>query len=157
MPDTATALGIIIGLIFVGPLTIIPTRKFLKPTVEKAFYTWILPPIALIYIGFSIYYQDLSVLPAEIVGVLIFTGFAIIAHFWGGTWLALGYVAHGLWELAHEMFKPGLVKFIPWTQVPIGYAAFCLTYDVVVAGYIVKRRRAWDGTRPNWVSNYSGC
>lgn len=157
MPDTATAIAIIIGLIFVGPLTIIPTRKFLKPRIEKAFYTWILPLIALIYIGFSVYYQDFSVLPAEIAGVLIFTVFAVVARFWSSTWLAFGYLAHGVWDLAHEMFQPGLVEMTPWTPVPIGYAAFCLTYDVVVAGYVVKRRKSWDGTRPEWVNTYSGC
>ncbi len=151
----STALGIIIGLIFAIPLTIIPTRIYLKPATEKAFYTWILPPIALIYIGFSFYYQDLAVLPSEIFGVSIFTGFALFSRFFGSSWLALGYISHGLWDLSHELFQPGIVEYIPWTQVPIGYAAFCLTYDFIVAIYILKRRQLWDGSRLAWMTTCS--
>jgi len=28
--------------------------------------------------------------------------------------------------------------------VPVGYAAFCLAYDLIIAAYVYKRLRFWD-------------
>ncbi len=52
----STIIGVIVGIVVAIPLTIIPTKKFLRPRNEKIYYSLTLIPIALIYVGFSYYY-----------------------------------------------------------------------------------------------------
>jgi hypothetical protein len=140
---TSTIIGIIVGFIVAIPMTIIPTNKFLRPRNEKKFYSLTLIPIAFFFVGFAYYYGDLTALHAEITGVIIFVVLALLAQFMA-TWILIyAYLAHGLWDLLHEIFLAGIGDGIPWTQVPPGYAAFCLVYDVIIAVYIYKRQKLW--------------
>ena len=141
---TAHILGLVIGIIIAIPGTIMPVRKFLSLRSEKAFFSLTLIPIALFYIGFSYYYGDLSALHAEIVGVIIFTVLALLAQFMASWILVLAYVAHGAWDVLHEVYIASIGGVIPWTEVPAGYAAFCLAYDLIIAVYVYKRMRLWD-------------
>ena len=101
---TSTIIGIIVGFVVAIPLTIIPTNKFLRPRNEKKFYSLTLIPIALIYVGFSYYYGELPALHAEIAGVIIFAVLALLAQFMA-TWILIyAYLAHGLWDVLHEIF-----------------------------------------------------
>ncbi|MCB1668588.1 MAG: DUF6010 family protein [Porticoccaceae bacterium] len=141
---TSTFIGLLIGIIVAIPGTIMPTRKFLKPKNEKIFYSLSLFPIALIYIGFAYYYGNLEVLHAEIIGVIIFLFFALAGQLIA-TWILIyGYLIHAVWDICHELFISGIGDAIPWTQVPTGYAAFCLAYDLIIAFYIFKRMALWD-------------
>jgi len=140
---TSTIIGIIIGFVVAIPLTIIPTKKFLQPATEQKFFALTLIPIALFYVGFAYYYGDLSALHAEIIGVIIFVVLALLAQFMA-TWILIyAYLAHGLWDLLHEILVAGISDGIPWTEVPPGYAAFCLVYDVIIAVYVYKRQKLW--------------
>ena len=139
----STIIGVIVGVIVAIPLTIIATKKFLRPRNEKIYYSLTLIPIALIYVGFSYYYGELSALRAEIIGVIIFTVLALLAQFMASWILVYAYLGHGLWDLFHEIFMTGIGDGIPWTQVPLGYAAFCLVYDVIIAVYVYKRQKLW--------------
>lgn len=141
---TSAIVGALIGIIIAIPVTIMPTRRFLRPRHEKTFYSLSLIPIAMIYIGFSYYYGNLDALHAEITGVILFTVFALLAQFLTAWILAFGYVAHAVWDLLHEFWVLGIGDTIPWTQVPAGYAAFCLVYDLVIAIYIYKRYPFWE-------------
>jgi hypothetical protein len=145
---TANIIGLIIGIIIAIPGTIMPVRRFLGPRGEKMFFSLTLIPIALFFIGFSYYYGDLSALHAEIVGLIIFTVLALLAQFLA-TWILIyAYVAHALWDLLHEVFVADIAGVIPWTQVPAGYAAFCLAYDLIIAVYIYKRMQLWSDSSP---------
>ena len=141
---TANIIGLIIGIIVAIPGTIMPVRKYLGVHREKTFFSLTLIPIALIYIGFSYYYGDLSALHAEIVGLIIFSVLALLSQFLASWILVAAYVAHALWDLLHEIFFGAIGDAIPWTQVPQGYAAFCLAYDLIIAVYVYKRLRLWD-------------
>jgi len=145
---TAHLIGLLIGIVIAIPGTIMPVRKFLGPRGEKRFFTLTLIPIALFYIGFGYYYGDLTALHAEIVGVIIFTVLAILAQFMASWILVYAYVVHGLWDVLHEVFVASVGGAIPWTQVPAGYAAFCLAYDLIVAVYIYRRLHLWDMREP---------
>lgn len=141
---TAHIIGAVIGVIVAIPMTIIPTRKFLKPRAEKAFYSLTLIPIALIYVGFVYYYGDLDAMHAEIVGVIIFAILALLAQFMA-TWILIhAYVLHAAWDVLHEVFVGSVGTAIPWAQVPMGYAAFCLVYDLIIAAYVYKRLSTWE-------------
>lgn len=139
-----TIVGIIVGIVVAIPLTIIPTHKFLRPRNEKIFYSLTLIPIAFIYLGFSYYYGELSALYAEIIGVILFAILALLAQFLATWILIVAYLVHGLWDLLHEIFVAGIGGGIPWTEIPPGYAAFCLVYDVIIAFYIYRRRKSWE-------------
>jgi hypothetical protein len=141
---TAHILGLVIGIIIAIPGTIMPVRKFLSLRSEKTFFSLTLIPIALFYIGFSYYYGDLTALHAEIVGVIIFTVLALLAQFMASWILVIAYVAHGAWDVLHEVYIASIGGVIPWTEVPAGYAAFCLAYDLIIAVYVYKRMRLWD-------------
>jgi len=144
---TSILIGAVIGIIVSIPLTIVPTRRFLRPRHERAFYSLTLIPIAMIYIGFVYYYGDLDALYAEIAGVLLFTVFALWAQFSTAWILAVGYVAHAFWDILHEIFVTGAGLPFPWTDVPPGYAAFCFVYDLIIAVYIYQRYRLWEADR----------
>jgi len=141
---TANVIGLIIGIIIAIPGTIMPVRKFLGLRGEKIFFSLTLIPIALFYIGFSYYYGNLPALHAEIVGVIIFTVLALLAQFMASWILIYAYVLHGIWDVLHEVFVASIGGAIPWTEVPAGYAAFCLAYDLIIAAYVYKRVRLWD-------------
>lgn len=143
----SSLIGLLIGVIVAIPGTIMVTRRFLKAPVEKAFYALTLIPIALIYIGFTYYYGDLSAIGAELFGVLIFLIFSLLAQF-VATWvLVVGYISHAIWDLLHEVFVVQLMEDVTWSQVPIGYAAFCLTYDLIIAFYVYKNIDRWNGVK----------
>ena len=139
----ANIIGLIIGIIIAIPGTIMPVRKFLSLRGEKIFFSLTLIPIALFYIGFSYYYGDLTALHAEIVGLIIFTVLALLAQFMASWILVVAYVAHAAWDVLHEVYVAS-IGVIPWTEVPAGYAAFCLAYDLIIAAYVYKRMRLWD-------------
>ena len=141
---TANIIGLIIGVIIAIPGTIMPVRRFLSLGAEKAFFTLTLIPIALFYIGFSYYYGNLDALHAEIVGLIIFTVLALLAQFMAAWVLVCAYVAHGLWDVLHEIYVSSVGSGIPWTEVPAGYAAFCLAYDLIIAVYVYKRLHLWN-------------
>ena len=139
----STIIGVIVGVIVAIPFTIMPIKKFLSPRNEKKFYSLTLIPIAIIYIGFSYYYGNLTALHAEIVGVIIFTVLALLSQFMSSWILVIAYLGHGVWDILHEIFVKGISDGVPWTQVPQGYAAFCLAYDVIIAVYVYKRLKTW--------------
>ncbi len=141
---TAHIIGFVVGIIIAIPGTIMPVRKFLSLRGEKIFFSLTLIPIALFYIGFSYYYGDLSALHAEIVGLIIFTVLALLAQFMASWILVVAYVAHGVWDVLHEVYVASIGGVIPWTEVPAGYATFCLAYDLIIAAYVYQRMRLWN-------------
>ena len=136
-------LAIFIGIILAFG-SIILTKKYLSPTNEKRYYSLTLIPIAMIYIGFSYYYGATDTLRVELIGVMIFSVFALLGQFVSLLFLIIGYLLHGSWDILHELFKDGIWHFSPWTGVPIGYALFCLVYDFIIAVYIYKRWKIWQ-------------
>jgi hypothetical protein len=145
---TANVIGLVIGFIIAIPCTIMPVRRFMSLSGEKIFFSLTLVPIALIYIGFAYYYGNLSALHAELVGLIIFTFLALLAQFMASWILVYAYIAHGLWDLLHEVFVAEIGSAIPWTEIPAGYAVFCLAYDLIIAVYVYKRMQLWDGNSP---------
>ncbi len=140
MTMMASVIGALIGVL-VAWLTVRFTRR-LQPRHEQLFYALSLIPIALIYIGFCYYYQRTDALAVEWIGVAIFSVFAVLGQWLWLGFLALAYVAHGLWDLGHELYHNSVMGY-SWTPVPMGYAVFCVVYDLIVAGYVVKRWRVW--------------
>lgn len=71
----------------------------------------------------------------ELIGTIVFGGAAVL-----GTWrwpalLALGWLAHGMWDLAFH-FAAGPAYSPAW------YAVFCVGFDLPVGGYVAARAGA---------------
>jgi hypothetical protein len=128
--------------------SIVPTRKFLRPRHEGMFYSVSLIPIAMIYVGFSFYYGNPDSLNAELIGVAIFSVFALLGYFKSLSLLSVGYLLHAAWDVLHEVYIEAAPGGLSWTQVPMGYATFCLVYDVIIAIYILQRFEAWEQDAP---------
>ncbi len=88
---------------------------------------------ALIYIGFAWFYGDGQWLLVEVLGVLAYGVAVLLALRHSVLWLAVGWGLHPIWDLWVHWLGPG--AYI----VPAWYAIACLSFDLLVAGYIVMR------------------
>ena len=127
----------------IGTVTI--SRARFSPRIEHIFFALLLIPIAAMYLAFSAYFGDHSVLRLEVYGVALFTGLALLGLRLPAL-LILGYALHGAWDVAHEAFlyfgpAPGAIHSV--TAIPLAYGAFCAAFDWCMAGYFYTRLSAW--------------
>ena len=87
---------------------------------------------ALIYVGFAFYQSHHSWLAIEMAGSLAYGGLVWWALRSSMLWLALGWGAHPLWDVALHWLGPGAHIVPPW------YAIACLSFDLLVAIYILR-------------------
>ena len=99
---------------------------------ERTNYAIALIIAALIYVGFSLFADDSRWILIELVGVAIYLVFAILGLRYSAWFLALGWVAHIVWDMG--LHTSPAILFVPkW------YPLLCVAYDVVIAGYIAFR------------------
>jgi hypothetical protein len=93
---------------------------------------------AVIYIGFALANgAPVRSLVLESLGVLPFGLLAWLGLRRSQLWLALGWAAHTAWDLGLHAWA-GAPAFVPsW------YPVVCTSFDLLVAGYIAARVRAW--------------
>ena len=140
--------GLIIALLYavIGLLgaigSILIFRRIFQGRWEQIFWTSFLVVIAAFYLSFAAYFGASShAWQTEVVGVAIFLVFALGGLF-SRSAIAIGYVAHGLWDLSHCLFGSSLAG-LSMTEIPLGYGIFCSTYDFTVASYLVLSATAW--------------
>jgi len=109
---------------------------------EQIFWTGFLLAIAAFYLSFAAYYDvEPHAWKTELIGVGIFLGITF-----GGLFsrqaVALGYMAHGLWDLLHSLMGTTLAG-ITLTEIPLGYGVFCATFDFTVTYYILTSATGW--------------
>jgi len=90
---------------------------------------------AIIYIGFALVWGDANWLLLELLGVLLYGGFYWLALQHSLLWLAAGWLLHPLWDLALHLMGPGA------HLVPDWYAVACVSFDVIVAGFIALQSK----------------
>ena len=76
----------------------------------------------------------------ELLGVAVFGTMAVLGMRGSRWWLVAGWALHPLWDVVLHYFLPGR------SFAPLGYVFACLSFDLLVAGYIAARGR-WD-SRP---------
>jgi hypothetical protein len=97
------------------------------------FFAILLGMIGSVYLGFALNDGRMSALTVECAGMVLFGVTAVIALSEDSAeLLAAGYVGHALWDAVHH--RRGLDTTMPWWYVPL-----CLSYDTVVAAYILLR------------------
>lgn len=119
----------------VGALRLILyANRFRKKSLTKLFGISLLVA-AVIYVGFAIIWGDSNWLAVESLGVLFYGLFYWLAVRYSLLWLALGWSMHVIWDVGLHLLGPGHHVAPEW------YAVACLSFDLVVAGYIVYRAR----------------
>ena len=119
------------GVIFAGVTLLIPS--LLARDTAFGLLAILLGMIASVYLGYALNDGRLRAFQVEYIGMVAFAALATIAlarH--SAVLLALGYLAHGLWDLIHH--RRNVDTRMPWWYVPL-----CLGYDTVVAIYVVAR------------------
>ena len=105
---------------------------------ERAFYTTLLMVVASYYILFAAMGADLRTLALESVICLGFGAIAIIGYKIDMRYVAVGLVAHGVFDFVHH-------RHIANPGVPEWWPGFCLAFDVVAGIWVfvaVKRQNA---------------
>jgi hypothetical protein len=122
-------LGYLIGAILA--VVVSGTASLLRLDRDRAFYPTVLIVIASYYALFAVMGGSGRALAIE---VTVITGFLFASGvgFRGSLWVVVGgLLAHGVFDALHEQLiaNPG---------VPVWWPKFCLTYDVVAAGYLAS-------------------
>jgi hypothetical protein len=133
-----------IGVLAAGG-SIAISSKHLSAKAEQTFYGLLLVPVAAIYLAFTAHYAAGDAWRSEARVVALFA----VAGLLGTRLLALlmlGYVAHGAWDVVHEVALYQGSVGLPTstlTEIPLAYGAFCAAYDWSMAGYFYTRRHPW--------------
>ena len=88
---------------------------------------------AIIYIGFAVVWGSTVWVAVEALGVLIYTLFYWLSTRYSALWLSLGWLLHPVWDVVLHVSGPGSHVAPEW------YAIACLSFDMVVAAYILHR------------------
>jgi hypothetical protein len=137
--------GLVVVLLYavIGVLgaigSILVFRQIFQGRWEQIFWSSFLVVIAAFYLSFAAYFGVSShAWRTEIIGVAVFLVCAVGGLFFRPV-IEIGYVSHGLWDLSSGSSLAGLTM----TKTPLGYGIFCLTYDFVVACYLLISETAW--------------
>jgi hypothetical protein len=118
--------SIIIGIS--SGLLIILLFTVLKQFDKAVIYGLILSGIGFLYVGFS--WTDLQALIINSIQAIFFVFFAYYGIKKNLYILAAGYILHGIWDLAYNLFpEPNLT--------PPHYDLFCLSIDFTIGFYIL--------------------
>src|SRR5262249_7625600 len=140
--------GLIIALLYVvvgllGAIgSILVFRRIFQGRWEQIFWASFLVVIAAFYLSFAAYFgASPHAWQTELIGVAVFL-ICAVAGLFSRFAIAVGYVAHGVWDLSHCLAGSSLAG-LSLTDIPLGYGIFCSTFDFVVAGYLMISDTAW--------------
>lgn len=118
--------AIIIGIS--SSLLLILIFAFLKQFEKSIIYGLTLSAIGFLYVGFT--WSNFSELILTAIQALVFLMIAYYGIKRNILFLAVGFFAHGIWDLAYTHFQSS-------TLIPPHYDLFCLTFDFIVGIYLV--------------------
>ncbi|HBG75152.1 MAG: hypothetical protein A2X25_13110 [Chloroflexi bacterium GWB2_49_20] len=120
--------GLIIGI--VGAVATVMIASLLPKPMALELLSIVLGGIAFVYFGFVLMDGRKREMFIEFGNIGLTIALALLGLWVAPYWLAAGYLAHGLWDALHH---PRGIQ----TNIPRWYIPFCLTYDWVVAGFIL--------------------
>ena len=134
-------LYLVIGLLSaIGSILIV--RRIFHGRWEQIFWASFLVVIAAFYLSFAAYFgASTQAWQTEVVVVVAFLFCGVGGLFFRPV-IAVGYVMHGLWDLAHSLSGSSLGGQ-SITEIPLGYDIFCSSYDFIVACYLMISDTAW--------------
>ena len=143
--------GLVVALLYVvigllGAIgSILVFRRIFQGRWEQIFWASWLVVIAAFYLSFAAYFgASTHAWQTEVVAVAVFLVCAVGGLFFRSA-IAVGYAIHGLWDLSHCLSGSSLAG-LSITEIPLGYALFCSTYDFVVAYYLMISDSVWHAS-----------
>lgn len=129
--------GLVFGVVAVA-LSIVLTRwqsRRLRPSdpVRLELLLWAVSLVlaALVYVAFALREGGRGWMSTELVGLAVYSAFAIVGARGRPRLVALGWALHAAWDVVvHADAPEGLV--------PGWYRWACLVFDVVAAGYLLR-------------------
>lgn len=131
---------LLIGILLAIPFLLVARRRGIQG--ELTLLALGLIGAAIIYIGFAAAWGDALWLATEIGGLLLYGGFVLLAWRSATLWLAVGWAAHSIWDIALHWIGPG------HSVAPEWYVFACLSFDLLVAGYVLTRLNIWNNGIP---------
>lgn len=128
-------LYLIIGLI-AGAALLIYARSY-SARAEKQILANALIIAAIIYVIFAFIWGNATWWLIEIIGVPIYGAFAWASLRYSPNWLAVGWLLHPIWDVSLHLLGPGNMIAPHW------YATACITFDILIAGYVFYRAKYW--------------
>jgi uncharacterized membrane protein HdeD (DUF308 family) len=121
--------GVLLGI------AIAALAKFTRFDEERSFYSTVLVIIASYYVLFAVLGGSSHALVWELLIAVAFSTVAIIGALFLPTLVGIGIIAHGLFDLVHDMIieNPG---------VPTWWPAFCGSIDVVLGLWVMTLARS---------------
>jgi hypothetical protein len=133
-----TVVGVLLAI------AIATLAKFTRFDEERSFYSTVLVIIASYYVLFAVLGGSNQALVCELVIAIAFSTVAIIGALFFPTLVGTGIIAHGLFDLVHDMIieNPG---------VPTWWPTFCGSIDVFLGLWVIllARSRTTCSTRSN--------
>jgi hypothetical protein len=117
----STIIGISSGLL------IILSTTLLNKLDKKVIYGLILSGIGWLYVGFT--WSELKSLVITVIQAIIFLFIAYFGVKKSVYIMAAGYILHGLWDLAYDLFPDNRL-------IPPHYDGFCLSVDFTIGLYL---------------------
>lgn len=125
------ALWLILGLGLGGALLLYARTRGIRG--EKRILSIGLLIAAIIYVGFAFIWGNATWVAIEIAGIPVYGSFVWLAMRHSLNWLAVGWGVHPAWDVILHLFGPGR------TIAPEWYVVACITFDLLIAGYILVR------------------
>jgi hypothetical protein len=107
---------------------------------ERPFFVAGLFTVALIYVGFAAVGDGADWLKVEAAGVALYGGMGLLGMFHSSRWLVAGWTAHPIWDIGLHFFGGGSAF------TPAAYSISCVSFDLLVAIYLVTQLKKWDET-----------
>lgn len=149
MPDSKLIVGVLVeGAVGAFVLVVIAflLSRFAREIVGRSLLVIFLFIAAGAYFGFATLGRDLAGagriwMLVELLQCIAFGTMALLGLRGSPYWLAAGWALHPLWDFALHYVGPGHT-FTPWT-----YAIACISFDLLVAAYVVLTYRVIGSRR----------
>jgi len=131
------ALWLLLGLVLGGILLIYARSYSRRGEVQVLANTLVIA--AIIYVGFAIIWGNVIWFSIELAGLPIYGFFAWTAIRYAQYYLlGIGWMLHPIWDVALHLFGSGRLIAPEW------YVVGCISFDLLVAGYIFTRMSYWQ-------------
>jgi hypothetical protein len=127
---------IVVGVLLA--IAIAALAKFTRFDEERSFYSTVLVIIASYYVLFAVLGGSGRALVWELVIAVVFSTVAVIGALFLPTLVGIGIIAHGLFDLVHDII-------IENSGVPTWWPTFCGSLDVLLGLWVIALTRS----RPN--------
>jgi RsiW-degrading membrane proteinase PrsW (M82 family) len=122
----AALIGAALAVLSVIGLEMLPTP------LNRDAATHLLTLIAALYVGFALAGGYTRAIIIQSIGASGFIAMALAGQWLSPWFLLAGLVLHGFWDIVFDRRASAGVK-------PIWYAAFCASYDWILAGWVALR------------------